>query len=306
MEGKHLNAGLRGGLFEAKHHAGMGEAVWLFGWMVLRQTTEQGGQGLVLGGRPITYQEIHRDTGFPIRTLQRWMAALKAGGYIEIEYPRTGRRRIPLGMSVRILKAKKFGARQSSLAFPETPDVTAAPDGSPPDAVHVAARSGGESTKKHLTRVTEKLAPGWLAQAKEYAFTTWTERVRRKPTWGQKDYALLAKLLKDSPDLTLAEFQQRWMNYLDSTDPFLQRQGYSLAYFCTHFDAFLWGRLEGSADNARSGRAAREEQVRREVLAGRNPFTVNPVKADPLAVNAGGEPRLGGVNPYGVKKARAP
>jgi len=270
VEGKHLNAGLRGGLFEVKHYARMGDAVWLFGWMVLRQTTEQGGQGLVLDGRPITYQEICRDTGFPLRTLQRWMAGLKAGGYIEIEYPRSGMRRIPLGMRVRILKAKKFSAGQFLLRFGEAPERAATGIDAPPVGAGVAAKSGGGNTRKNLEKPPGKESPGWLLRAREYAFETWAERVQQKPTWSEKDYTLLAKLLKRSPELTLSEFERRWRNYLDSTDPFLQSQGYSLAYFCTHFDAFLWGSLEGTAG---------ERERRREARAGRNPCKLERARA---------------------------
>jgi hypothetical protein len=39
--GKGLNSGIRGGLWEKKHSDAMADAVWLFGWLVLRQTTER-------------------------------------------------------------------------------------------------------------------------------------------------------------------------------------------------------------------------------------------------------------------------
>jgi hypothetical protein len=116
MRPKDLNAGLRGGLFEAKHCARMGQAVWLYGWLVLRQTTEHGATGLVLGGHPITYREIEQETGFNRRTLERWMRALRRQGYIETSAAVAAG--APTGISVRILKAKKFGAKQRQLQFP--------------------------------------------------------------------------------------------------------------------------------------------------------------------------------------------
>jgi hypothetical protein len=109
MRGKDYNAGLRGVLFEARHYERMGAAIWLYGWLVLRQTHQQGEVGWVLGGSPISYREIGEETGFNLRTLERWMQGLRKHGYIETES-------VPAGVIVRITKAKKFpqGTRKSA------------------------------------------------------------------------------------------------------------------------------------------------------------------------------------------------
>ncbi len=109
MRGKDYNAGLRGVLFEARHHLRMGAAVWLYGWLVLRQTHQQGDVGWVLGGAPISYREIEEETGFNCRTLERWMHTLRRQNYIQTEAA-------PAGVIVRITKAKKFpqGGRNSA------------------------------------------------------------------------------------------------------------------------------------------------------------------------------------------------
>jgi hypothetical protein len=101
MRGKDYNAGLRGVLFEARHYQRMGSALWLFGWLVLRQTHQQADIGWVLGGSPISYREIEDETGFNVRTLERWMHTLRRHGYIQTEAA-------PAGVIVRIMKAKKF------------------------------------------------------------------------------------------------------------------------------------------------------------------------------------------------------
>lgn len=107
MRGKDFNIGLRGGLIETRHYERMGAAIWLYGWLVLRQTHQSDFVGWVLGGSPITYAEIEEETGFNPRTLERWMQTLRRWGYIETESR-------PAGMIVRILRAKKFpqGARK--------------------------------------------------------------------------------------------------------------------------------------------------------------------------------------------------
>ncbi len=100
MREMNFNTGLRGVLFEAQHYARMGAAVWLYGWLVLRQTHQTGEIGHVLGGAPIAYREIEEETGFNRRTLETWMRVLRREGYIETQS-------VPSGISVRILKAKK-------------------------------------------------------------------------------------------------------------------------------------------------------------------------------------------------------
>ncbi|MFY9801816.1 MAG: hypothetical protein WA211_11335 [Candidatus Acidiferrales bacterium] len=108
MREKDYNTGLRGVLFEAQHYARMGAAIWLYGWLVLRQTHQTGTTGWVLGGAPISYREIEDETGFNRRTLERWMSMLRRHGYIATESA-------PGGVVVRILKAKKHLRAASSL-----------------------------------------------------------------------------------------------------------------------------------------------------------------------------------------------
>jgi hypothetical protein len=106
MREKNFNTGLRGVLFEARHYARMGSAIWLYAWLVLRQTHQTGTTGWVLGDAPVSYREIEGETGFNRRTLKRWMSLLRRNAYIETEA-------VPAGVIVRILKAKKHlqGAR---------------------------------------------------------------------------------------------------------------------------------------------------------------------------------------------------
>ena len=111
MRGKNLNCGIRGGLWDEAHLERMGPAVWLFGWLVHRQTREHNGVGLVLGGSPLTYKIISEDTGMAVRTLKRWMARLGRSGYVRVKHTTYKR------MIIQITKAKKFGPQQ--LRFPQ-------------------------------------------------------------------------------------------------------------------------------------------------------------------------------------------
>jgi len=42
---KHYWVGLKGGLIDAKHYRKMGDAIWLFAWIVWRQTAVKDGEG---------------------------------------------------------------------------------------------------------------------------------------------------------------------------------------------------------------------------------------------------------------------
>jgi hypothetical protein len=115
MREKDFNTGLRGVLFEARHYARMGAAVWLYGWLVLRQTHESAGIGYVLGGAPITYREIQEETGFNRRTLEAWMRVLRREGYIQTDT-------LPGGISIHILKAKKHRPHANAKAASHGPE----------------------------------------------------------------------------------------------------------------------------------------------------------------------------------------
>ena len=131
MKGKELNSGIRGGLWHAKHYLAMGDAIWLFGWLVHRQTTQKNGEGLVLRGMLLTYDAIARDTGYNVRTLKRWMSWLRERGYVSVKHGCYSK------MVVRVLKAKKFAAKQLSFVagfaqtFPQ-PSTARAPGHRPP------------------------------------------------------------------------------------------------------------------------------------------------------------------------------
>lgn len=76
-------SGLKGGLFEKKHYLAMGESIWLFGWLCMRQSQiNESGEGLPHYGNPLTDEAISEDTGFSIRTIQSWRAKLSHAGYI--------------------------------------------------------------------------------------------------------------------------------------------------------------------------------------------------------------------------------
>jgi len=109
MRDKNFNTGVRGVLLDARHYERMGSALWLYSWLILRQTHQTGSIGWVLGGTPISYREIEEETEFNRRTLEGWLRRLRREGYIE-----TSAR--PTGVVVRITKAKKYSQTARRIA----------------------------------------------------------------------------------------------------------------------------------------------------------------------------------------------
>jgi DNA-binding MarR family transcriptional regulator len=106
---KNFNTGVRGVLLDAGHYDRMGSALWLYSWLVLRQTHQTGSIGWVLGGAPVSYREIEEETGFNRRTLEGWLRRLRREGYIETQAA-------PTGVVIRITKAKKYSQTARRIA----------------------------------------------------------------------------------------------------------------------------------------------------------------------------------------------
>lgn len=113
-----MNAGLSNGLIDPKHQEAMGEALWLFVWLVASQTRRN---GLVLGGKPLTYAEMSRRMhDMPARRLKRWMAVLVKHKYIQVKYATYKR------MVITVLNQKKFN-KQKPLDFSKGPQTVHTP-----------------------------------------------------------------------------------------------------------------------------------------------------------------------------------
>jgi hypothetical protein len=78
--------GARGGLLAEKHYQAMGESIWLFLYMLLRQTSvNDQGEGVVLYGNPLTREQIADDTGWNENNIRNWTRRLVRTGYIRAQ-----------------------------------------------------------------------------------------------------------------------------------------------------------------------------------------------------------------------------
>lgn len=92
---------IKNDLLDPKHVEGMGQAVWLYMWLIDHMTsiTEEG-IGKVLGGKPIKFREMKDELGISPDTYSRWVDKLLEYPYIEVI-------RAPYGIIFKVLKAKK-------------------------------------------------------------------------------------------------------------------------------------------------------------------------------------------------------
>jgi hypothetical protein len=77
----------------------------------------------------------------------------------------------------------------------------------------------------------------------EFAKTSFEAKHAQPPTWDcfGKDGDALASFLRRAPHVTQDIWQSHVLNHFDSTEPFTVKQGGSLAYFVSKFDAFASG-----------------------------------------------------------------
>lgn len=113
--------GAKGGLLAEKHYYAMKDAIWLFQWLLLRQTgLNEIGEGIVNYGHPITRAEIQEDTGFGDWRIERWTDRLRRTDYIRTEK----RGNDGLIFFVLAAKHKTKKARVAATMLPHKPEVT--------------------------------------------------------------------------------------------------------------------------------------------------------------------------------------
>lgn len=95
-------------LLETKHIQNMGEAVWLYMWLLDKMTSvNENGIGKVLGGKPITHLDLFTDLGIHRNTYVLWVSRLRETGYISTI-------RTPRGLVITVNKAKKGSTRNGT------------------------------------------------------------------------------------------------------------------------------------------------------------------------------------------------
>jgi hypothetical protein len=213
------------------------------------------------------------------RTIQRILARLKAIGWIKT-WALPGKRGnyavLICRASVHDLAGNEYrvnGAKTMDWRHPEYEPV-GEPSVSCPLPVGELAGIREVRVEKTEKRIKKNLAakPAPPADPRyqpfyDFAYQAFHTKHGQRPTWDDKDGANLKRLLRLQPQLTLEEFQRRFGNYLQSTEPFTRSHGDSLAYFVAAFDRFLDGPvLERAFAGGNNGNESFDERRKRESL----------------------------------------
>jgi hypothetical protein len=92
---------IKNDLLDPKHVEQMGVSVWLYMWLIDHITSvSEAGVGLVLGGKPVKFEEVKKELGISPDTYTRWIDKLA-------EYPYIKATRTPYGIVFQVLKAHK-------------------------------------------------------------------------------------------------------------------------------------------------------------------------------------------------------
>jgi hypothetical protein len=107
---------VKNGLLEPKHLKAMhgdkdSGAIWLFLWLLDKMTIidHEKGEGKVLGGKPVRFEDISPVLTVHRVTYQRWLKILRDGGYIQTT-------RTPYGLVIVVNKAFKVFGQKSKEA----------------------------------------------------------------------------------------------------------------------------------------------------------------------------------------------
>ncbi|RJS60142.1 winged helix-turn-helix domain-containing protein [Bacillus sp. PK3_68] len=93
------------GLLTAEHRKKIGPALWEFLWCISTTTKEvmEDGEllGIVLGGKPVSYNDVAKEMGGSKSTVKRNFEKLEEEGYILMT-------RTPYGHIIKVRNSKKF------------------------------------------------------------------------------------------------------------------------------------------------------------------------------------------------------
>lgn len=167
-------------LLDPKHHKNMGEAIWLYLWLLDKITSvSETGLGKILGGKPVTIEEIQKELFLPERTYSRYLVKLKKHGYIITT-------RTPYGLVFYVTKAhKRFSNRYAKSGTSEHRDT--------PKVVERYAKSVGRDTPQTQdvikTVTIDSNKDTTVADATRFSFK---EEIGKLASNKRKDFKIIA------------------------------------------------------------------------------------------------------------------
>jgi hypothetical protein len=202
--------------------------------------------------------------GASLRQIQRALEHFEELGYLKSFRPQGARGNTPYlidKFTVRsgALKGRRLSAAKSESWQHPFYELVAEDDAEPvaegvaeDDALSRSKKKEVRENKNPAAKPTPPADPRFTPFLK-FAFQAFEQKHGQKPTWTGRDFKALSAMLASNRGLEPAELERRFQNYLGSTEAFIQKQGYSLAYFCAHTDSFLPGPIlaQGKAVNGK-------------------------------------------------------
>jgi len=225
-------------------------------------------------------KSISGELGIPDRTARDVLEKMEHGDYIR-RFAVPGRHSCyPILVHKFLITGGEHNGEQLNAIDSKSPiDLTYFPrEQSVEDGVQHGVEHGAAQKRKRIEKETQKKPAAKTSPPADprfqpfvdFAFASFEEKHGQKPTWAGKDFKALSAMLASNRGLDTAELERRFLNYLNSTEAFLQKQGDSLAYFCNHADSFLAGPIleRNKSHGNNSGKASTIETV----LAGYEEF----------------------------------
>jgi hypothetical protein len=206
--------------------------------------------------------------GASLRKIQRALEHLEELGYLKSFRPQGVRGNTPYlidKFTVRsgALKWRRLNAAQSASWRDPCYDLVAEDDAqtvadSAAEHDALSRRKKKEETGKKENPAAKPPSPaatGYQAVL-DSIWKAFEKKNGQAPAWGTKDYAALSRFLKRNSHPP-EEIIQRFRHYLESTEDFTAKQGFSLTFFFSRFDTFMRGPIFDRRNNGQGNTSAR-------------------------------------------------
>ena len=228
------------GLLRSPHAKRFGLTTSLFMSFENMVTDGEGTDGFVLGGKPVFDEDFAVQFDAHPKAVAATRRKLERWGYTETKRAKGG------GYTTVVKKSKKWELLKRLRGNKSTPagsELTPAGSELTPERNQYALAEGllpindkvgiskGEGRKKPASRASHPLHH----EIRTWCAGEWERRFGKKPPWDGRDNKALKDLLQARSDLTLAEVQQVWANYMGSTKKFYDDNGWPLRAFCQDF-----------------------------------------------------------------------
>lgn len=177
--------------------------IWLFMWFLDKMTVinYETGEGMVLGGKPIKFEEIRKDLGISRITYTRWINTLRKEGYIFTI-------RTPYGLKITVFKAfKVFGQsvnKGKRCINTDTSNVS--------PLIHLYTRSDTSNIRQYSRQDNKTRVSHSAKRVKNK--NMWKEEIQEYNEDGSVVKRVKEKKASENLELLLVKYKQGYIKYI--------------------------------------------------------------------------------------------